>query len=80
MGVYLSISVDKQGAKVQHFTPILVATIMHHLVVFRIPGTIVNKIDSMLMWFFWLNSHAKGLRAYIGRRSKLFTCLEDVGV
>ena len=89
IGTYLGVSVDINGPKVQHFTPlldsiaskitgwqhrslsqpakliiinsILVATIMHHLSVFPLPGTIVNKIDSMLIRFFWLNAQSQGI-------------------
>lgn len=34
---------------------------MHHLAVFRIPATIVNKLESILAVFFWKDNHGKGI-------------------
>lgn len=89
IGTYLGVSIDIQGKKVHHFTPlldtiskkisgwqhrylsqpaklviinsILVATLLHHLSIFRLPGSIVHKIDSMLLRFFWTNTQNKGI-------------------
>lgn len=50
-----------QPTKLIIINSILVRTLMQHLSVFRLPGEIVNKLDSMLLRFFWLNAQSKGI-------------------
>lgn len=46
-----------QSSKLIIINSILIATIMHQLAVLPIPTTIANKLDAMMMRFFWKNNH-----------------------
>lgn len=62
--IYAKISQWKNNAlsqptKLIIINSIFIASIMHHLAIFRIPLTIANKIDCMLARFFWSNQQQK---------------------
>ena len=50
-----------QPAKVIIINSVLIGAIRHYLSVFRIPTTIVNKIDSIMASFFWKDRFGKGI-------------------
>lgn len=50
-----------QATKVIIINSILIASLLHHLSIFRIPGAISNKIDSLLARFFWTNQYGQGI-------------------
>ena len=50
-----------QSAKVIIINSILIGALMHHLAVFKIPSTIMNKLESILAVFFWKDNQGKGI-------------------
>ncbi|XP_019108065.1 uncharacterized mitochondrial protein AtMg00310-like [Beta vulgaris subsp. vulgaris] len=50
-----------QSAKVIIINSILIGALMHYLAMFRIPSTIVSKLDRMIAVFFWKDNQGKGL-------------------
>ena len=50
-----------QAAKLIIINSFLVASLVHHISVFKIPSTIANKMDRILARFFWTTGQATGI-------------------
>lgn len=55
-------STISQSAKIIIINSILLGTITHQLCVFKIPTTVVNKIESLMTVFLWRNHQGKGIQ------------------